>query len=840
MKKVELLAPVGSMESLYAAVGNGADAVYLGGKLFNARQYASNFDEAELEEAIEYAHKRGVKAYLTLNIAIKNDELPELKEYLEFLSKINIDALIVQDLGVINLIKREFPNLKLHASTQMTINNKLGVEFLKKQGIDRVVLARELSIKEIESIRKETDSELEVFVHGALCVSYSGQCLMSSMIGGRSGNRGRCAQTCRMPFKLVDDKDGKAISLEGNYILSPKDLNSIDNVGKLIDIGVNSFKIEGRMKKPEYVALIVNKYRKAIDNHLNQREDGIDNKDREDMRKIFNRGFTEGFLGEDFGKDYISIDKPNNRGTYVGQVIEVKKTKAKIRLEAPLMRGDGLSSDNPDGTEDYYNVDKIFVNRKDSEIGKKNQIVEIKTYRPIKEAAKLYKTFDKELDDRIKENYMEEKDIIRKPVNFKVIFKTNELPKLIASVEFDKKESKNIEALVIGEQKVEEAKKTGVSEKKIEGQLSKLNDTEFKLGSIEYDIDDNIFIPVSVINSLRRDILQNLSDMINNQNEVIESELKEIKDNSTKKSNNKSEQRKSIPKLSIKLNSMKQVKLVDYDKVDRIYVSVRNTSEKEDIKEYSGEILQNIDYIRDSSDKIEIYLSLPKVVGDFEFSNIADIIKLVKDKINGVSVSNIGIMKFINDEFSELDIHSDSSFNVYNYEAVKFLEDRNINSITISPELNLNEMNDLSLKYGFEYEVLVYGYQELMIMKNCPMALIKKCGKDRDCISCNLKDRYSLKDRKDFQFKVLRTGDITTIYNSKVLFVPELIKKMIESGIEYYRLDFNRDDEDIKSIQNLYYKAVNNKLIDDEIEEYIKENNIETNITRGHFNREVL
>ena len=264
----ELLAPAGSMESLYAAVENGANAVYLGGKLFNARQNASNFGYEEIKEAIAYAHLNRVKVYVAINILIDDREMDKALDYIKFLYEEDIDAIIVQDLGLAKLVRELFPTLNIHASTQMTINNLEGVKFLEDLGFTRVVLARETPLEEIKRIRRASSIELEGFIHGALCVSYSGQCLMSSVIGGRSGNRGRCAQPCRMPYSIVD-KEGELLDdWQELHLLSPKDLNTLDYIKELIEAGIKSLKIEGRMKRPEYVATIVETYRKAIDGNI--------------------------------------------------------------------------------------------------------------------------------------------------------------------------------------------------------------------------------------------------------------------------------------------------------------------------------------------------------------------------------------------------------------------------------------------------------------------------------------------------------------------------------------------------------------------------------------------
>ena len=316
---VELLSPVGSKESLLASIENGADAVYLGGKLFNARKYATNFDDDELKEVVTYAHLRGVKVYVVVNIILRDDELREAIDYIINLYNIDVDALIIQDLGLLRTIKAILPDFEVHGSTQMSINNFMGAAFLKELGFSRVVLARELSIAEIGEINKKADVELEIFIHGALCVSYSGQCLMSSLIGGRSGNRGTCAQPCRMKYTIVDTKNNKSLNrnFDEKHILSLKDLNAIEDLEEIIDAGVVSLKVEGRMKKPEYVATIIDKYRKAIDGLESSENYKTTREEKDEMAQMFNRGFTRGFLKDDFGKNIVTLDKPNNRGVLI-------------------------------------------------------------------------------------------------------------------------------------------------------------------------------------------------------------------------------------------------------------------------------------------------------------------------------------------------------------------------------------------------------------------------------------------------------------------------------------------------------------------------------------------
>ena len=345
MKDVELLAPVGSFESLKAAVQNGADAVYLGGKDFSARASANNFDREELKEAVKYAHVRGVRVFVTTNTLIKQNELEDFIDYVKFLYDINIDALILQDIGAAMTIKKLLPDFELHASTQMVAHSLEDVKYLESVGFDRVVLARELNVDEIKNICDNTNVDIEVFVHGALCVCYSGQCLMSSMIGNRSGNRGRCAQPCRQRYTMIDIYTGEEIDSNGDYLLSTRDLNAIEEINQVIDAGVYSLKIEGRMKKPEYVATVVGNYRQAMDEYLRTKKVNVSHDIMADLYTIFNRKFTKGLLLGEVGKDVMNSQVPNNQGLYIGRVVDYNKKakRLKIALEENLKKGDGIN-----------------------------------------------------------------------------------------------------------------------------------------------------------------------------------------------------------------------------------------------------------------------------------------------------------------------------------------------------------------------------------------------------------------------------------------------------------------------------------------------------------------
>lgn len=345
MNDVELLSPVGEWNSLVAAVQNGANAVYFGADEFNARMNSKNFNRDELKRAIKYAKLRNVKTNLTLNILIKNNEFAKAMDLVKYAYECGIDAIIVQDIGLAKEIIKTYPDLDVHSSTQMTIYNLAGVQEIQKLGIKRCVLARELSIQEIKYICNNTPLEIEVFIHGALCICYSGQCLMSSIIGGRSGNRGKCAGTCRLPYALL--KNGEIA--DKGYLLSSKDVCTLDILPQLISAGVKSFKIEGRMKSPEYVGIVTSIYRKYIDLANSNKTYIVEPEDREKLMQIFNRGgFSTGYLKGKLGKEMMYKYRPNHMGIYTGKVEQYNSNKGyvKIKLEKELNIGDSISIKN--------------------------------------------------------------------------------------------------------------------------------------------------------------------------------------------------------------------------------------------------------------------------------------------------------------------------------------------------------------------------------------------------------------------------------------------------------------------------------------------------------------
>lgn len=491
MNKIELLAPAGNMEALMAAVQAGCDAVYVGGAHFGARAFSKNFSNEELVDAINYAHLYGVRVYVTVNTLIYDDEVEEFLKYIEFIHKNNVDAVLIQDLGMFDLVRKTFPNLELHASTQMHIHNLDGVKLMEKLGIKRVVLARETSIDEIRKIINNTNAQIEVFVHGALCISYSGQCLMSSLIGGRSGNRGTCAGSCRLKYDVLDKNNNKLNKFD--YPLSTKDLNSLEYIGNLIDAGVASLKIEGRMKSREYVYKVVSLYRKAIDSYYKNGKVIIDDNDLLELKKIFNRDYTKGFLNNTNNNDLINGYRPNHMGVKVGEVTSYNNGVATIKLTDNVAIGSGLrvickSHDVGINVNDFYVNNKLV---KEAHVG---DIISIKVNSVVTPGSDVLITLDNALNKKIDE--LIDRGLRKVMIDAKFIARQNEPIKLTIS--------DGLHNVTVTGCMVQKAINNPTNKESILEKLNKLGDTVYKFNNFDIIIDDDIFIPLKEINELRR------------------------------------------------------------------------------------------------------------------------------------------------------------------------------------------------------------------------------------------------------------------------------------------------------------------------------------------------
>lgn len=767
----ELLSPAGSMESLKAGIQNGADAIYLGGSSFGARASATNFDNDELIEAVKYAKLRNVYIFVTVNTSIKETEIEELISYTDFLYKIGVDAIILSDIGVAEVLRKRYPNMELHASTQISAHSLNDVLELKKVGFDRVVLARELSIEEIKEICDNVDIDIEVFIHGAICVSYSGQCLMSSMLGDRSGNRGRCAQPCRQSYKLINKTTGKIIDVNGNYLLSPKDLCSIENIEKILDTGVKSLKIEGRMKRPEYVAVVTSRYRKTIDNYINNKITYDKKALKEDLEAIFNRKFTSGYLMSKNGSDIINLDKPNNVGVKVGEVLSFnsKKNKLKIKLSGKLSKGDGINLGGG-------NVGRVIKNGEIFDFGVAGEIIEIDFMKNIKSKTPVYKTSDKLLVDNANKSFIE--GIENKKINLKceIFIKVDDKAKFILE---------NIE--VYSDEIVEKAKNKGVEIDKIIEKLSKTGGTPYKFVFDNIFVDKDVFVPVSVLNNLRRKAIEKYEEYrLDFSGKRIICPYQHFDYPNGKKVFN--------GKITLKVHKNSQL--------DKIL-------ENPDISEYIREIYtEDFTLLEEYYNKfktigINLVYSALGVIRNEEYSILEKYLSKINNEIfNKVQISTWGSKNFFKSKFGTKKFNIDTYFNIYNSYSLRFFEKYfDAEDITISQEINKFEIKSLlnkSKEKNANVDMIIYGHTRAMLTEYCAMGVLTKdCHKDRRCAECARSD-YILKDMENREFRLFQ--DIfcrTEIRNHITLDLRENINEIFELGVDRVRLDFTYEDSDM-------------------------------------------
>lgn len=702
----ELLAPAGNMEALRAAVSNGCDAVYLGLEKFGARAYSDNFTIESLAEAIDYAHLRDVKIYVTMNTIVFEDEIADMQEQLEQLNAIGVDGIIVQDLAVFDYVAGNFVDMEVHCSTQMGIDDLEGTLLFKEMGADRVVMAREVDIADVKQIRKAAKIPIEVFVHGALCVSYSGNCLMSGLIGYRSGNRGRCVGSCRKPYELLDRETG--LSFGTSYLLSMKDLNTIDHIEELKSI--DSLKIEGRMKEPAYVANVVKRYREALDGDIRQA-------DKDALQKTFNRTYTEGYMfGEEPG-NITNIQRPNNFGYEIGKVRGSYKGMYEIALTKTLHQNDIIRIDHENedvnlSVARLYDRDGMLINQAD-------KTCYIKIKEKLSPGDVVYKTKDylfyKELEADL------DKEFRRFPLDLKVYAYPG------AALVIDA-EGFGLQYLYESEEILEEAVNNPTDREQVVKHLSRLGDTVFTLGDVEFE-SYNAFVPAKLLNSARRQIVQGLYD--------------------AKLAKWKKRMKEDVPRESIAFPLQKPY-----------LTATVTTQEQYDACKACG-------------------------IKDVYFDNIIRRNQNVyEDREGELLLGGYGGIYRYRDTNPFV---TDYSLNVVNAASCYDLYRLGAKRVTLSYELNRRQIQELIASYeevnggNPALEMIVYGRAPLLFTKYCPLKKMGQCG------SCR-KRSYELKDEYG-EFPVLNHEDCsTTILNGKVL---NLLDEMPQiDGVEAFRLNF--------------------------------------------------
>ena len=747
---IELLSPVGDLDCLKAAVQNGADCVYFGASNFSARAFASNFDDLEL--AINYAKIRGVKTNLTLNTLIKNDEFEDAYNLAKKAYELGIDAIIVQDLGLATRLIKDFPDLPIHASTQMSIHNLQGTLKLQNLGFKRVVLARELCANEIEYICQNSNVEIECFIHGALCISYSGQCLFSSLVGGRSGNRGKCAQPCRLPYELVQNGNE---TIDKGFLLSTKDLCGLDYIPFLINAGVTSFKIEGRMKTPEYVATVTRIYRKYIDLALSGNPYVIDEKDKKYLLQVFNRGLSSnGHLDKEPNKNLIYPIKPNNMGLPLGIIQKYNKTNGHItlKLQEELYVGDCISTQKENGS---YNVSELMVKNKNIKIGNIGNLVTIGRMKGnISVGDKVYKISSKVLKDNALNSFKTENRKI--PLNIKLFIQNNKNISAVVNSCYKYYLYKNLNFEYTFNIIPNTSINKPLDKDTIIKQFSKTNNSIYEFKKIEIILDDNLFLPISSLNDLRRTILENIEkqtlDKIKRTSNCC---YTPIVSNASNLKNNY--------KISLLLNDLNLE--YDYSKLDgvhNLYIP---------LKFFVNKNYENI--LNVLNKKFSTYIYLPTIIRanyrNLFYDNIVNTTK--KYNIKGIVLSNISNFMLISDLYKSnknLELIANYTFNIYNNETINKLNDLQISKYIVSPELD--KLSILNLYGNPQKELIVYGKIPLMNMNYCLLGKSNKCYPNCNSL-CTNKNRYFLKDRLGLHFDIVPDNiqTVTTIYNCKTL-----------------------------------------------------------------------
>ena len=801
MNEIELLAPVGSFDALKAAVQNGANAVYLGGKDFSARASANNFDREELIEAVKYAHIRDVRVFVTTNTLIKQNEIEDFVEYAKFLYDIDVDALIMQDIGVAMLIHDLLPDFELHASTQMVAHSLEDVQYLESVGFKRVVLARELTVDEIKYICDNTNVDIEVFVHGALCVCYSGGCLMSSMIGNRSGNRGRCAQPCRQKYTMIDISTGEEIHSNGEYLLSTKDLNTIEDVDKIIETGVLSLKIEGRMKKPEYVATVINSYRNAIDEYQATKKVNISTETMEDLYTIFNRKFTKGLILGEVGEDVMNSNVPNNQGLYVGKVVDYNKKakRLKIKLEGTLKKGDGINLGG--GT-----IGRIIKGKEIVQIGYKGETIELDFIGEARKNQPVFKTSDTNLIDKAQKTYTQDKEFAKSLIDAEITIKLGEYPELKL---IDKN---NNSVTVKGDKLVEKALKVALGEEKIETQIKKLGNTPYELDDLKINLDKGVSMPISLINQMRREAIELLDEA------RIPVKGRAYKDSKIKYSPKKyAKDTNSNSKIRVKINNIEALKSIINLDIDMIYY--------EDVA-----TLEQAMAMATANNKKLIY-SAPRIVRNKEYKRLEKSNEYCKEN---VQISALGQVKYYKENSENVSFDVDYYLNPFNSETINHYKKEGATTVCISQELNIHEIKETTKYTDMEIETVAYGYIPMMLSEYCPMGVVaRSCKKDKRCSTCK-ESKYVLRDFKGEEYRI--SQDLfcrSTIYNSIANCLINNLDELSDAGINVFRLDFTHESPKlISKITKAFINTVNNDFYVDIDDQEIFDN-MET--TLGHL-----
>lgn len=806
-QQVEILAPAGSYESFCAAIEAGADAVYAGGPRFGARAYAENFTEELLLQAIDYAHLHDRRFYLTVNTLLKDPEMDTLYEYLEPLYLGGLDAVIVQDLGVFDYVRTHFPGMDLHVSTQMTVTAPEGARFLQEQGAVRVVPARELSLKEIRDMKNLTGMEIECFVHGALCYCYSGQCLLSSLIGGRSGNRGQCAQPCRLPYNVNGEK---------KHWLSPKDICTLELIPDLVDAGIDSFKIEGRMKRPEYVAGVTAMYRKYVDLYLQKgrKAFSVSREDKEILMDLYNRGgFNKGYYKQHNGKDMMSLVRPSHAGVPAVKVDVQKGREVTGRTLTTIHKGDVLEFS---GRQENYTFGSGY------EKGAK-VCLPVPKGQKLRTGSVLYRTKNEHLLQNLAKMYLQGKR--KEKIQGELFLSPGEPAKLTL-------QRGGISVDVYSGEKAERAKKRPLDEAAVLRQLKKTGNTEFEFEQLEVRMDPDVFLGMQQINELRRQGTEALEMAVCEsrhrvrehvlQTEAGDSGQRKIRQNPKAVSGNRMASGCGghfRGGLTVLAETKEQIDAAaEFPEVRRIYAD----------SAMGGELLEEPGALelcqRVRKEGTEVFLAMPHIFREeTERLFLKRYPAVLKEMFDGVLVRNLESLQFLKKCGFDRTVILDHNLYVFNHRTKEFWRQYGADGFTVPLELNRSEIEKLGVEEG---EMILYGYLPVMISAQCVTSTASGCRKQEKTVV--LKDRFSL----PFPVRNRCRECYNVIYNSAPLYLLDQKKELEELAPCTVRLQLSGESKaETQRILKMYRRIF---VEDGEPEVFPGE------YTRGHFRRGIL
>ncbi|MBS3975106.1 MAG: U32 family peptidase [Actinobacteria bacterium] len=746
----ELLAPVGDPTSLRAAINNGADAVYLGLDRFNARLGAQNFSAEELSEAIDLAHLHGVRVYITANVVILPDEMASALALVDEIWSMGADAIIVQDLGLASVIKSELEDVRLHASTQIGAHNTPTIAELGRAGFSRVTLAREMALGQVSRLVASTDLEVEIFAHGALCVCYSGQCLMSSMIGGRSANRGRCAQPCRLTYQLEDAKSRKARS-PGAHLLSTKDLSTIEMLPDLIATGVSSLKIEGRMKAPEYVALVTGVYRRALDRAIADPEGfEVSAAEKSILAEAFSRGFSSAYLTGIRDNTMMSFTRPNNRGIPIGRVGQVRAGRTQIKLDVAMDIGDTVEVWTGRGRH-VAKIGSIEIAGQQATTAPAGSSPFVDIGASVSQGDRVFRVVNAALQRAARRTFTKTDGTFGPLVDFRVKALTGHPLHVSAT-------HGSIEVAVEGPV-VERARTKPITPAEITEHVGRLGGTPFRLGSVSVDLSAEAGLGYSALHRVRREALDALKVSLLKPWEGRQRIFPAVLNPS------RTRPKSDVPQIVVWTTSPTVAKACLQAGANRVIMA--GTQDHAVTRQISSAALE-----------------LPRIAHDEE---IADILDLAAE-YPSVVAGNLGLIPILSQRSVSVEAHW--SLNATNAHSVAALAKSGASFAWLSPELSGRQIASIAHNATIPVGISVYGYQEVMITEHCVLMSIGDCSKR--CHSCRRREeRYFLKDAKGYSFPAITdaTGR-TRIYNSVPLDLTRAIPEIIQAGVDAVRLDF--------------------------------------------------